>query len=46
LGRGYLSHLEEEFTEEEVYAVIKDLAGDKAPGPDNFIGFFSKQLGM
>jgi hypothetical protein len=42
LGRGYLSHLEEEFTEEEVYAVIKDLAWDKAPGPNNFIGFFFK----
>lgn len=42
LGTRDLSHLEEEFSEEEVLAVIKDLAGDKAPGPDGFIDIFLK----
>jgi hypothetical protein len=35
--------LEEPFTEEEVLAVIKDIAGDKAPGPDGYIGIFFKK---
>jgi hypothetical protein len=35
--------LEEGFTEEEVRAVIADIAADKAPGPDGFIGVFLKQ---
>jgi hypothetical protein len=30
------------FTEEEVHAVILDLANDKAPGPDGYIGSFFK----
>jgi hypothetical protein len=38
-----LRQLEEEFTEEEVRMVIADLAADKAPGPDGFIGVFLKQ---
>jgi hypothetical protein len=42
LGRRELSHLEEEFTEEELRSVIFDLQGDKAPGPDGFIGIFFK----
>jgi hypothetical protein len=38
-------NLEEEFTEEEVKAVINDIAADKAPGPDGYIGvFFEKKL--
>ena len=37
-----LRALEEDFTEEEVQAVIHDLAVDKAPGPDGFIGAFFK----
>jgi hypothetical protein len=37
-----LSHLEDEFTEEEVFAVIRDLAAEKAPGPDGYIGVFYK----
>ena len=35
-----LSDLEEIFTEEEVWAVIKELPADRAPGPDGFIGAF------
>lgn len=37
-----LHSLEEVFTEEEVHAVILDLANDKAPGPDGYIGSFFK----
>ncbi|WVZ93818.1 LOW QUALITY PROTEIN: hypothetical protein U9M48_039773 [Paspalum notatum var. saurae] len=33
-----LSSLEEEFTENEVVATIKDMPLDKAPGPDGFTG--------
>jgi hypothetical protein len=36
-------NLEEEFTEEEVKAVINDIAADKAPGPDGYIGVFLKR---
>lgn len=35
-----LSHLEEQFTEEEVERVIKGMPLDKAPGPDGFTGRF------
>jgi hypothetical protein len=42
LGSRDLSHLEDEFTEEEVFAVIRDLAAEKAPGPDGYIGVFYK----
>lgn len=28
------------FTEEEVWATIKDMPADRAPGPDGFIGLF------
>jgi hypothetical protein len=35
-----LSDLEGIFTEEEVWAVIKELPQDRAPGPDGFIGLF------
>jgi len=38
-----LSHLEDAFTEEEVVAVISDIAADKAPGPDGYIGVFFKR---
>lgn len=31
-----LAHLEADFTEEEVWAAIKALPADKAPGPDGF----------
>jgi hypothetical protein len=37
-----LSHLKEEFTDEEVHAAIQDLASDKAPGPDGYVGIFFK----
>jgi hypothetical protein len=37
-----LQHLEESFTEEEVLATIQEIAADKAPGPDGFIGSFYK----
>jgi hypothetical protein len=43
LQRHDLSHLEEEFTEEEVKTVISDIAADKAPGPDGYIGVFLKR---
>jgi hypothetical protein len=42
LPRLDLQHLEEKFTEEEIFAVIQDLKSDKAPGPDGFIGAFYK----
>jgi hypothetical protein len=35
--------LEDEFIEEEVRVVIADIAAEKAPGPDGFIGVFLKQ---
>ena len=38
-----LSALEDDFTEQEVYAVIKEIAADKAPGPDGYIGAFYKR---
>jgi len=34
--------LEEEFSEEEIHAVVKELKSDKAPRPDGFIGIFYK----
>jgi hypothetical protein len=42
LQRLELSSLEAPFNEEEVHEVIDDLASDKAPGPDGFIGAFLK----
>jgi hypothetical protein len=42
LPRADLTHLEEDFTVEELHAVIKDFASEKAPGPDGFIGLFFK----
>lgn len=42
LPRQDLSHLEDMFTEEEVLAVVQELAAEKAPGPDGFIGLFLK----
>ena len=38
-----LSALEDDFTEQEVHAVIKEIAADKAPGPDGYIGAFYKE---
>ncbi|KAM0864696.1 hypothetical protein ACQ4PT_043753 [Festuca glaucescens] len=35
-----LSELDEEFTEQEVWEVIKEVPQDRAPGPDGFIGAF------
>lgn len=37
-----LDHLEEVLTEEEVLAVVKDIAAEKAPGPNGYIGSFFK----
>ncbi len=35
--------LDRSFTEEEVVGVVKDMAGDKSPGPDGFsMAFFPK----
>jgi hypothetical protein len=42
LPRLDLSSLEANFSEEEVRVVITDMASDKAPGPDGFIGAFFK----
>lgn len=36
------SSLEEEFSEEEIWQVIDQMASEKAPGPDGYIGFFFK----
>jgi hypothetical protein len=38
-----LSQLEEEFTKVELCTIIKDIAADKAPGPDGYIGLFLKR---
>jgi hypothetical protein len=37
-----LSELEVPFTEEEVWATIREIPLDKAPGPDGFTGRFYK----
>lgn len=37
-----LATIENLFTEEEVWAVIKELPSNKAPGPDGFTGLFYK----
>jgi hypothetical protein len=37
-----LSHLEDEFSVDEVRAAINDLPSDKAPGPYGYIGIFYK----
>ena len=42
-----LSELEELFSEEEVWQVIRDMPTDRAPGPDGFIGvFYQKAWGI
>lgn len=43
LFRHDLAHLEDLFSEEEVQGVVSDIAADKAPGPDGFIGAFLKK---
>ena len=43
LTRHDLQHLETEFTEDELKATVQDIAPDKAPGPDGFIGYFYKE---
>lgn len=43
IQRHDLSFLEDPFTEEEVLAVVQEIAGDKAPGPDGYIGVFLKK---
>ena len=42
LTRHDLQHLEAEFTEDELNATVPDIASDKAPVPDGFIGSFYK----
>lgn len=37
-----LSALEHQFTEDEVWSIIRELPNDKAPGPDSFTGAFYK----
>ena len=42
-----LAHLEEPFTMQELKKAVVELLGEKAPGPDGFIGdFFQKMLGV
>jgi exonuclease III len=38
-----LSRLQEDFTEEDLLTVIQEIAAEKAPGPDGFIGTFFKK---
>lgn len=40
--RHNLQALELPFTEQEVWSVVQDLAAEKAPGPDGYIGKFFK----
>ncbi len=43
IGTEDRAHLERKFEREEVFTVLKDLKGDKAPGPDGFsMAFFHK----
>ena len=37
-----LRHLEEVFSEDEVKVIVQDIAAEKAPGPDGYIGAFYK----
>lgn len=39
-----LSPLDDPFTEDEIWATIRDLPLDKAPGPDGFTGVLSKGI--
>jgi hypothetical protein len=43
LAQHDLSHLEDDFTEEELLVVIQEIATDKAPSPDAYIGVFYKK---
>jgi hypothetical protein len=38
-----LSELENPFDEDEIKKIIMQLSNEKAPGPDGFIGLFSKK---
>jgi hypothetical protein len=38
-----LSSIDVCFTEEEIWAVIRDIPSEKAPGPDGFTGLFYKK---
>jgi hypothetical protein len=40
-----LSHLDLPFAMTELKAAIDDMYAEKAPGPDGFIGVFSKNVG-
>ena len=37
-----LQHLEEVFSEDELKVIVQDIAAEKAPGPDGYIGAFYK----
>jgi len=41
-----LADLEQPFTEEEIWATIKQLPSDKAPGPAGFTGRFYNPAGQ
>lgn len=38
-----LHTLETPFSEDEVWAVVKELPNERAPGPDGFMGFFLQE---
>ena len=38
-----MEDLDAPFTEDEIAAVIKEMAAEKAPRPDGFIGLFYKK---
>lgn len=44
MSRCDLTHLEAPFSKEEVSAVVHEIAADKAPGLDGFIGCFLKKV--
>lgn len=46
LQRHDLAHLDDDFTGEELQAVVQDIAAERAPGPDGFIGVFFKHSWM
>ena len=37
-----LAHLDDQFSEEEIKMAVMDMHGEKAPGPDGFVGEFFK----
>lgn len=46
MGSDVAYRLEVPLATKEVYAIVSDFTGDKAPSPDGFYVFFAFQLGF